>query len=1042
VIAVPMRRVSCRFRPLVAAAAVALSAAGVAFPATSARAAGSTAVHGRAAAHDTARQGAASATAAQAAPAGTTAWHDGRFSEDTAGVVGRSDIVLGQPNLAPAQYMPLGNGSLAAAVWAAGGFTAQLNRSDTMPGRKSPGQVVIPGLAKMTAAPGFRGRLDLYDGVLTESGGGMTMTARVLAGTDDLVVDVTGADPSVTQTASVRLWSGRSPVAQASGATGVLSGTWKDDVPVTGSGETFGSLAAVTANGRDVRASVTSPLSVQVSFKPDANGSFRVVVAAPHWAGGNALATARRMLGGAARRSERSLAAASSAWWHRFWAHSGLIEMNSADGSAQYLEQVRTIYLYTEAASMRSAYPGSQAGVADMFNFSEDHQDWYPAAFWFWNLRMQVAANISSGNFALNIPVFNLYLSNLANIEAWTKKYMGGRPGICVPETMRYNGNGFQNDSTPFSDASCDSGIPPTWNGETVTTGTEISLWIWQQYLGTGNLAFLRRYYPVMRESAVFLLSYATKGPDGLLHTVANSHEDQWDVQDPTTDIAAMRALFPAVAHAARLLHTDASLASRLEAAAAELPPYARTDEATHTQLLTPAADASGTDVIADSYQPAAPLHNVENDGLEPVWPYGVIGDSTVTAGGDNLTALADRTYDHRPNVNTPDWTFDAVDAARLDMASQVRADLIASTEKYQAYPSGMGSWQGGTGDEPYIEQSGVVATALDEALATQYDGTLRIAPAWPSGWDASGTVYVQDDTKVDVQVENGTVVTAAIEAGASHAIRVRSPWPGQRVQVVDGRTGRIVLAPASAPTFTLNARAGHSYLVETVSAPTTALPFAPVTGTAATTASHLGSAGIGLPPAAHYASLAASYDNVAASSDTDTAPGNFDGNGASFSAQALADAGASPGASITSEGVTFTWPDSAPGTPDNTAAGGQYISVSGSGTKLGFLVSASWGPVTASGEIVYTDGTTQSYSLTVPDWQSNQVPNGDVVAVTATYQNRQGNTRYGHPAYVFATTIPLTVGKTVAEVVLPDVSSSVTAGHPALHVFAMAIGS
>ncbi|MDX6395534.1 MAG: trimeric autotransporter adhesin [Streptosporangiaceae bacterium] len=982
---------------------------------------------------------AATRTAAAMSGAVTTAWHDGRFAEDTAGVVSRSGIVLGQPNSQPAQYMPLGNGRLAAAVWAAGGFTAQLNRTDTFPGRKSPGQVVIPGLAKMTAAPDFTGRLDLYNGVLSESGGGMTVQARVLANSDELVVDVTGADPGTTQTASVNLWSGRTPSAQASGGVGTLSETWPDNVPVTGSGETFGTLAAITAGGRDVQASVASPLSVQVSFRPNLNGSFRIVVAAPHWAGGNAMATAERLLGRDAARGEAALTAAHLAWWHNFWASSGLIEMNSADGSAQYLENVRTIYLYTEAASSRSALPGSQAGVADMFNFSRDHADWYPAAYWFWNLRMQVAANISSGNFALNLPVFNLYLSNLSNLEAWTREYMGGRPGICVPETMRYNGNGFQNDGTPFSDASCDENIPPTWNGQTVTTGTEISLWIWQQYQDTGDRTFLRKYYPLMSESAQFLLAYAAQGADGLLHTVANAHENQWDVQDPTTDIAAMQALFPAVTAAAGLLNTDASLVAQLRAAETELPPFARTDEATHTQLLTPAADATGTDVIGDSYQPTAAIHNSENTGLETVWPYNVIGDGTVR-GGDNLTALAGRTYDHRPNVNTPDWNFDAVDAARLDLASQVQSDLIASTEKYQAYPSGMGAWQGGVGDEPYIEQSGVLTTALDEALATDYDGTLRIAPAWPAGWDVSGTVYVQDATKVDVQVENGTPVTAAIEAGATHSMLIRNPWPGQQAQVVDGRSRAIVLAPTTASTFTLNVRAGRSYLVEQVSDPTTALPFAQVTGAAATSARHLGGVRIGLDPAAHYSSLAASYDNAGVSDDTATAPGNFDGNGASFSAQALAAAGASPGAAITSSGVTFTWPSAAAGADDNTAAGGQFISLNAAGSDLGFLISGSWGPVTGTGEIVYTDGTIQSYSLTAPDWQALTPPNGGAVAISSAYQNRPGNTQYGHPADIYSVAVPLQAGKTVTEIQLPGVSAGVTNGQGALHVFSLAI--
>ena len=75
--------------------------------------------------------------------------------------------------------------------------------------------------------------------------------------------------------------------------------------------------------------------------------------------------------------------------------------------------------------------------------------------------------------------------------------------------------------------------------------------------------------------------------------------------------------------------------------------------------------------MIGDSYQPSATIRNSENIGLEPVWPYGVIGDST-TVNGDNLTALADRTYNSRPNTDSNDWSYDAVDAARLDMGSQV----------------------------------------------------------------------------------------------------------------------------------------------------------------------------------------------------------------------------------------------------------------------------------------------------------------------------------------------------------------------------------
>ena len=131
----------------------------------------------------------------------TTAWQNGAFQLDHHAVVSRSNIVLGAPNSAATQSLPLGNGSLGAAAWAANGFTAQLNRDDTVPDRKSPGQVTIPGLAKLTSAANFAAHLDLYDGVLTETGGGLTARIYVRADKDELVVDVAGADPNSAQTA-------------------------------------------------------------------------------------------------------------------------------------------------------------------------------------------------------------------------------------------------------------------------------------------------------------------------------------------------------------------------------------------------------------------------------------------------------------------------------------------------------------------------------------------------------------------------------------------------------------------------------------------------------------------------------------------------------------------------------------------------------------------------------------------------------------------------------------------------------------------------
>ncbi|HEX5199987.1 MAG TPA: hypothetical protein VFW27_08605, partial [Actinoplanes sp.] len=580
-----------------------------------------------------------SATPAAAATV-TTAWRNGSFVRDVGGIVSRSDVVLGRPNSSATQFLPLGNGSLGVAEWAANGFTAQLNRSDTMPNRLSPGQVSIPALTAMTTASDFTGHLDLYNGVLRESGGGITLRAWVPAGKDELIIDVTGANPAGRVTASLSLWNGRNPSATAAGGIGALAQSWVDNSQTGHSDRTFGAMAAITAGGQNVTASVVGANQVQVGVNPNSDGSYRIVVASPAWTGGNAVSTASSLIGGDTTAATAGLLTTQATWWNRYWAGSGLIEATSADGAAQYMENLNTLYLYFEAGIMHTGqYPGSQAGLADLYNFNQDHQAWYPAGYWLWNLRGQISANLASGNFALNLPIFDMYLDDLPAIQSWTSANMNGKPGACVPETMRFNGNGYYNGGGITANASCAVASSPSFNALTITSGAEIALWIWRQYQNTASLSFLQKYYPLLQQTATFLLAWQSVGSDGYLHSVDNAHETQWAVQDPTTDIAADQALFSATADAATLLGTDSALVSRLRTALGQIRPYARTDQATHTQLLGPSADASGTDVIGNSYQPTAAIHNTENLGLEPVWPYGVIGDNTVVDGHD-LTAL------------------------------------------------------------------------------------------------------------------------------------------------------------------------------------------------------------------------------------------------------------------------------------------------------------------------------------------------------------------------------------------------------------------
>ena len=768
----------------------------------------------------------------------TTAWHDGRFQVDVEHVIGRSDIVLGKPNVEPGQAMPLGNGRLGVSIWSADGLTAQLNRADTLPDRLSPGQVVLPGIARLTHAKDYTGRLDLYHGEFQEQGGGMTVTAYVQPHSDSLVIAVTGAKPDELQTAQLRLWSPRTPKASAKGQVGLLPEAWVDNKNPESSGRAFGSLSAITAQGLDVSAAVTGPLTISVSFRPFKDGSFRIIVASPHYDGKeDAEAIVRTELSSASEATHRT-------WWEDFWKRAAVIKVGSKDGTGEYMENLRNIYLFVAAIEKGVEFPGSQAGVADMVSSARDAHRWDSSAFWHWNLRMQVAANIGAGLTELNAPYFNLYRENLASIESWTKEHMKGRPGSCVPETMRFNGRGIEYESSwkPISiGRDCDADFHPYYNARTLSTGAEVSLWVWQQYLATKDQKFLADNYPLMTSSARFLLAYQKKGPDGLLHTTpSNAHETQWDVTDPTTDIAASMALYPATIQAAKLLGRDADLVRQLQEALRKIPPFPRTQETGPRTLLPSSADADGTDVVAESYLPGATGHNAENIGLETVWPYDLIGDTSP------LFALAQRTYAHRSFQAVADWSFDPIQAARLSLGDEVGSTLIKITERSQHSVNGLANWDAAYG-EFYVEQVGVVADALQEALVQDYDGLIRVAPAIPAGWDFDGSVYVRGRTKVDAQVRNGAVATLVIEAGTTAPLKIRNPWPDQSVDVVTGKTGVKVVKGAVGPVISFQGVAGTTYLIEKQEEPILNRRFAPVSGSPARLAKQLGSVQIGL---------------------------------------------------------------------------------------------------------------------------------------------------------------------------------------------------
>jgi hypothetical protein len=183
------------------------------------------------------------------------------------------------------------------------------------------------------------------------------------------------------------------------------------------------------------------------------------------------------------------------------------------------------------------------------------------------------------------------------------------------------------------------------------------------------------------------------------------------------------------------------------------------------------------------------------------------------------------------------------------------------------------------------------------------------------------------------------------------------------------------------------------------------------------------------------YRSLHGAFDNAGIASDNALTVADIDGSHSSLSAEALASVGLTPGASVTYDGVTFTWPDTAPGNLDNVVSAGQTVLLSGSGSRLSFLGTSTWGEGKGDGKVVYADGTEQPFSVAVQDWYGSS----SAAAVVVPYRHIATG-RDDSPVSLFTFGVDLVALKELRSLVLPKVSDGLQSGVPALHIFAMTV--
>jgi beta-glucosidase len=310
-----------------------------------------------------------------------------------------------------------------------------------------------------------------------------------------------------------------------------------------------------------------------------------------------------------------------------------------------------------------------------------------------------------------------------------------------------------------------------------------------------------------------------------------------------------------------------------------------------------------------------------------------------------------------------------------------------------------------------------------DSSASLPLTSSVRVVKSYgPQGLSLSAPSSV---TTGAAQTVTATFDNADSDVPAANATVTLHAPSGWTVQPATARIGTVPAHGKATATFQVTATSAASGGSATLTGDTSYTVAGAGPGTAT------GTATVTVP----YASLSAAYDTVGVSDDSDPAAGNFDGSGYSFSAEALASVGITPGAAVSSGGFGFTWPDVAAGQPDAVTASGQAFDVTGTGSQLAFLGAGGNGTQTGQVTVTYTDGSTSTGTLTLPDWYANAAMAGDSLVATAPYWNEPAGSTLpaDHQVSLYLSSIPLTAGKTVASVTLPSNSN--------MHVFATAFG-
>jgi len=400
----------------------------------------------------------------------------------------------------------------------------------------------------------------------------------------------------------------------------------------------------------------------------------------------------------------------------------------------------------------------------------EDDRLW-GRRFTYQNQRLLYWPLLASGDTDLMRPFFDYYSRLLGMRQAITKAWFG-HAGAYYRENIEPTG--------AERDCGKDGRPPRTKPGEKYegwyhdyyfTSGLETLAMMLDYVAYTADATFRDRVMvPFAREVLLFFDLHYPRGADGKLRLEpAQVLETWWVAVNPAPDVAGLRFCLDELLALKVGTETDRVRWGKFRQ---EIP------EITLTQI-------EGRPAIAPAQQ-WEKRSNAENGELYPVFPFRCYG---LAQGSADLVAWTMKHRSNRDAFGSACWTQDQIHWAYAGRAREARDGL---TRRFRvASPLCRFPLYGREGPDscPDFDHFGAGAVALQRMLVQEAGDKILLLPAWPADWDVDFKLRLAGNTTVSGVVQKGKLQTWDIQPAKRRASVVLCP-----PQVVDPR----VIMPAN----------------------------------------------------------------------------------------------------------------------------------------------------------------------------------------------------------------------------------------------------